>query len=239
MSGFIDLHAHFLPGLDDGSPDASVSLTMLRALAELGFVAVTATPHQRAGMYFPPRDAIDAAYAATAAAARDALPHLAIGLAAENFLDDVFHERLRDGTLPAYPGGKAFLFEVTPDLLPPRLSELLFQVRLQGRLPVVAHPERYLDVQRDLGRAEAMARSAALLIDLGALDGANGRTAMKTARRLVEEGMAHAATSDLHSPGDVPAVAAGMAWIEKRLGRAALERLLVDAPRRILNGELP
>ena len=82
----------------------------------------------------------------------------------------------------------------------------------------MAHPERYLAIQKDLGRAEALGRTAALVVDLGALDGAHGRAEMKTARRLLEEGLAHAAATDIHSPDDQRAIAAGMAWIRKRLG---------------------
>jgi protein-tyrosine phosphatase len=143
------------------------------------------------------------------------------------------------GDLPTYPGGKAFLFEVSPALFPPRFEETLFAIRMAGRLPVLAHPERYAAIQTDPARAESLGATAALLVDLAALDGAHGRPAMKAARALLEGGLAHAATSDLHAPEGLGAVAAGMAWIEKRLGAAARDRLLGENPRRILAGELP
>jgi protein-tyrosine phosphatase len=162
-----------------------------------------------------------------------------MGLAAENYWDEVFHERLSRGGLPCYPGERAFLFEVNPQIMPPRIEHALFEMRVAGRLPVMAHPERYLAIQEDVGRAEALGRSAALLVDLGAVDGAHGRPARKLARRLLEEGLAHAAASDVHTAEDQRAVAAGMAWIRKRLGPPALDRLLGDNPRAILSGELP
>src|SRR2546423_1673129 len=87
-------------------------------------------------------------------------------------------------------------------------------------------PERSLAVQQDHARAEGLGGSSALLVALGALDGAHGRPAMKAARWLVEEGLAHAAASDVHTAEDQRPVAAGMAWIRKRLGAATLDRLL-------------
>jgi protein-tyrosine phosphatase len=123
--------------------------------------------------------------------------------------------------------------------MPPRFVESLFELRIKGRLPVMAHPERYLAIQHDPARAEALGRSAALVVDLAALDGAHGRPEMKTARRLVEEGLAHAAATDIHTPDDQRAIAAGMSWIRKRLGPEGLRRLLDHNPRRILAGELP
>jgi len=160
-------------------------------------------------------------------------------LGAENFWDEVFLGRIRGGGLPTYDHGPAFLFEVNPAMMPPRLEQTLFEIRLSGRLPVMAHPERYRAIQTDIARAEEIARSAALLVDLAALDGAHGRPAMKTARRLLEEGLAHAAATDIHSPEDQRPIGAGMAWIRKRLGESELDRLLGENPRRILAGDLP
>jgi protein-tyrosine phosphatase len=240
MAHYVDLHTHFLPGLDDGARTAEDSMDMLSTLAGLGFTTVNATPHQRDGMFMPSRAAIDEAFAATQARAQAELPGVTLGLAAENFWDEVLHARLfGGGELPCYQGGRSFLFELNPHMMPPRIETSLFDVRIGGKLPVMAHPERYTAVQEDVSRAEALGRCSALVVDLGALDGAHGRPQMKTARRLLEEGLVHAATSDLHRASDGRAVAAGITWIRKRLGPEALERLLVDNPRRIVNGELP
>jgi protein-tyrosine phosphatase len=239
MGHFVDLHSHYLPGLDDGATALDVSLQMVRAVAALGFTDLFATPHQRAGMFMPDRASIDSAFSLVSGEVHASAPGLRLGLGAENFWDDVFHDRLREGTHPSYDGGPAFLFEVDPSVMPPGIENELFQMRLHRRLPVMAHPERYAAVQRDMGWAEKLGRSAALVIDLGALDGAHGKPEMKAARRMVQDGLAHAAASDVHNPADQGAVAAGMAWIRKHVGPAVLDRLLDENPRRILAGELP
>jgi protein-tyrosine phosphatase len=239
MGHFVDLHSHYLPGLDDGAGDLETSLRMVRALVALGFSDLYATPHQRAGMFMPTRDQIDGALRQVNEQAGTAGTELRLGLGAENFWDDVFHDRLRQGQHPSYNGGPAFLFEVNPQLMPSGIENELFQMRVRGQLPVMAHPERYVAVQNDISLAEKLGRSAALLIDLGALDGAHGRLEMKTARRLVLEGLAHAAASDAHSAEDQGSIAAGMAWIRKQRGSAVLDQLLDENPRRLLSGDLP
>ena len=239
MGHFVDLHCHYLPGLDDGSGDLETSLHMVRALAALGFSDLYATPHQRAGMFMPARQDIDDAFRQVKGQIQAENPTLRLGLAAENFWDDVFHERLRQGVHPSYDGGPAFLFEVNPQSMPVGIENELFQMRVRGQLPVMAHPERYVTIQGELSLAERLGRSAAMVIDLAALDGAHGRAEMKTARRLVLEGLAHAAASDAHSPQDQNAVASGMAWIRKQRGQAVLDQLLDENPRQILTGDLP
>jgi protein-tyrosine phosphatase len=218
VAHYVDLHSHFLPGLDDGADDFPTCLSMVRALSEMGFSDLCATPHQFAGRFQPPLDQVRLTFDQANREIAKLMPEVRLLLGAENYWDDILATRLRQGEPPCYDGGKAFLFEISP---------------------VLAHPERYSAVQRDPAVAEGLSRQAALLVDLAALSGTGDRAEVKTARRLVEEGLAHAAASDMHAPEDDRSVAAGLAWIDKRLGAEVVTRLLSDNPRRILMGELP
>lgn len=236
--GFVDLHSHVLPGLDDGSPDLSTSLLMLRGLGSIGFERVCATPHQKVP-FRPDHGEISAARAEIEAALADREVGVALSLGAENMWDDVFFERMRDDTIPSYDGGPAFLVEFPVQQLAPGLEEHLFELRMRERLPVIAHPERYQPLWRDRDRVRRLSADAALVVDLGAVAGYYGRKQAKAARWMLREGVAHAAASDAHSPNDVRVAAEGIAWIRKKLGDATVERLLDVNPRRILAGEHP
>jgi protein-tyrosine phosphatase len=239
MARHVDLHAHFLPGLDDGADSLATCLSMVRVLNDMGFSDLCATPHQFAGMYQPPLDKVRAVFDQVEREVAGVLPELHLRLGAENYWDEVSVGRLRRGEPPCYNGDKAFLFEISPMLIPPGLEAALFEARVAGRLPVLAHPERYLSVQKDPAVAEALGRQAALLVDLVALSGRGARAEVKTARRLVEEGIAHAVASDMHDPDDEPAIVQGLAWLQKRMGTETVTQLLGENPRRILVGQLP
>jgi tyrosine-protein phosphatase YwqE len=103
----------------------------------------------------------------------------------------------------------------------------------------MAHPERYTALWNNPARVEEIARTAALVIDLAALDGAHGENEKRAARLLVDEGIAHGAASDAHCLDDVARAAAGIEYIRKRHGAARVTKLLGDGPRQILAGELP
>ena len=193
-----------------------------------------------AGGHVPARARADRRRVRLAEAGRPprAHPGLQLGLGAENFWDDVLLGRLQSGGLPSYDGGPAFLFEINPALMPRPAGAGAVRAAA-GRAAAGDGPSRAVPGDpAGPARAEALGRTAALVVDLGALDGAHGRAEMKTARRLVEEGLAHAAATDIHSPDDQRSIAAGMAWIRKRLGDQALSRLLDQHPRHILAGEL-
>jgi protein-tyrosine phosphatase len=236
--GFVDLHSHVLPALDDGSPDLSTSLVMIQGLAGLGFERICATPHQKA-RFRPTAAEIEVARAALAAALEDRGLDVTLSIGAENMWDEVLHGRLEADQVPSYDGGPAFLVELAVTDPAPGLEERLFAVRLAGRLPVLAHPERYQPLWADRDRLVRLGAEMALVVDLGAVAGFHGRREAKTARWLIREGIAHAAASDAHVPGDVRVAAAGIAWIRKKMGEAAVRRLLDENPRRILAGEHP
>jgi protein-tyrosine phosphatase len=235
--GFVDLHSHVLYGVDDGATDEAAALAMLDGLAALGVTEQCVTPHQKAGQYLPSQGQIEAALAAVERVRRPGHPALRLG--AESMWDDVFIRRLAEDQLPYYRDTSAFLLEVPPPLLPPAMIDHLFKLRLRSKLAVLAHPERYQPLWGDDELARSLRRVCAFVVDLGAVAGFHGRRETRAARHLLETGLACAVATDLHQIGDLQQAAAGLAWIDKKLGHAAVTRLFDHAPRAILAGELP
>jgi len=236
--GFVDLHSHVLPGLDDGSPDEATSLSMLRGLAALGFDTVCATPHQKA-QFLPAHEAIRRAHRRVVELLADGSVGLRLPLAAENMWDATLYERIQSDEIPSYDDGAAFLVEFSPLQMPAALGQNLFALRSRGKLPVIAHPERYQPLWTAPDQVVMLRSNCALVVDLAALAGYHGRREGKAARGYLEQGLAHAVASDIHSPADLRGAAEGVAWIKKRLGERALKQLLDENPRRILAGEHP
>jgi protein-tyrosine phosphatase len=235
--GFVDLHSHVLYGLDDGAPDERTALAMLDGLAALGISEQCLTPHQKASQYLPAWDDVERTLDALQIVRRDHHPSLRLG--AENMWDDVFYQRAAEDAVPGYRGTVAFLVEIPRPLLPPRMIERLFEFRMAGKVPVLAHPERYHALWDDDELARQLRRHCAFVVDLGAVGGFHGRREMKAARHLLESGLATAVATDAHRIGDLQQAAEGIRWIDKKLGHAALVRLFDHAPRAILAGDLP
>jgi protein-tyrosine phosphatase len=237
--GFVDLHAHVLPGLDDGVKSVAESVEVVTMLARLGFELVCCTPHQKVGSWVPSSESISKARAEVASALEGARVDVELRLGAENFWDELFLQRCVEGAVPTYTGERAFLVEVSPVATPPQLEEQLFRLRTKGTLPVLAHPERYHGLCRQRDRMEAIGRTAALLVDVAALAGAHGPKAQDSAQWLVQNGLAHGCASDVHDADDARAAGEGIAWLRKKMGEVAVRRLLDENPRRILQGDLP
>jgi len=236
---YVDLHTHILPGLDDGSPDLATSMLMIDGLRTLGFSTICATPHQKTGQYLPTLEAISQAHQEVLAAVRERSWSLKIPLAAENMWDETLYGRMQADTIPGYDGNRVFLMEFVPSQLPVGLFERIFELRCNGILPVVAHPERYSPLWDAPQLVEKLASDCAMVVDLAAVAGDFGRKQAKVSRKMILDGIAHAAASDLHCLADLKSAKKGIAWIRKKAGEATLTRLLATNPAKILEGQHP
>lgn len=239
MAGFIDLHSHWVAGIDDGARTVDEGIALLAALGAHGFETVIATPHMRPGMFDNDKAGIEAAYETMLAAVRDASGLPRVGLSSEHFFDDVVFARLMGGEALPYPGGKAVLIEFANEQLPVRLNDRLFDLRRRGIRPVIAHPERYAVAWKSLDRmVDLVERGNVLLLDVGALAGKYGRAPRKAAERMLEQGLYYAACSDAHRPADIDAVSDGIARMKSIVGEEEAQFLLADGPRTILEGKV-
>lgn len=239
MRGFVDLHCHWVAGIDDGARDIEGSVALLQGLRSVGFDTVVATPHMRPGMFDNTAADLRAAYARTTqaiAAARD-LP--ALDLSSEHFFDDIVFERFLAGDVLLYPGGHAALVEFSTRVFPTRLAHRFFDLMRRRVRPVIAHPERYEPVWKDPAVLDPLLDGGAvLLLDVAALAGKYGRSPKKAAEQLVEAGYYQAACSDAHGVKDVKDVKEGIDRLFDMAGREEATFLLGEGPREILEGRV-
>ncbi|MCK8502840.1 tyrosine-protein phosphatase [Myxococcus fulvus] len=236
MKGYVDLHCHLLPGVDDGARSLEDALEMARALVDLGFSTVAPSPHARPE--YAPVDVVEARLAElTAALARERIP-LTLGRNAENVLDDAFLRALGTPAARMLGAGKVTLVELPYTAPVPALPDILFRIRTKGVVPLIAHPERCVEFERKGRAAEAVRTGARLQLDVGALIGRYGPTAKKLARAFLDEGLYAVAATDLHGPvGARDWLGRSLAELVGRVGEQTAVRLLRDNPSRLLAGE--
>ena len=212
---------------------------LCRALKQIGYAAVAATPHIRSGMFENRKPQLVSQFEAFAAqhAGGDDMPELLLG--AEHFCDDLFWQLFERGEALPYTGGKAMLVELPPESLPLGLDDRIFRMRVRGVQPVIAHPERYTPM---FGSSAPLSRlvelGAVALLDLMSLTGKYGRKPQRAAERLLEDGLYYAACSDCHRPADVAIVHQAIERLAELTDADYAEMLLAEHPRDILNGEV-
>lgn len=239
MADFVDLHCHYVAGVDDGARDALEGIAMLEGLSEIGFGLVVATPHMRPGLFDNEKTDLEAAYLRMQPLFEaPGLPRTA--LSSEHYFDDVVYGRIREGLGLPYPGGRAILLEFYEVDFPSMVDRCFAELRRSGLLPVIAHPERYRCLWQSLSSLERLVDAgAAALLDTAALDGKYGERPRRVAEQILERELYHAACSDAHRPADIEPVRRGMNWIAKHYGSKEVDFLFREGPRALLAGRLP
>ncbi|MGB4563604.1 MAG: CpsB/CapC family capsule biosynthesis tyrosine phosphatase, partial [Dethiobacteria bacterium] len=141
MKGYIDLHLHILPGLDDGPGDLETAEETARILVEQGFKAAVATPHCCEGRPSPAEIRSRLEQLQERLLRKNI--HLQVYPGSELMMDPHLLERLEREESLTLAGSRYFLVEFPlHQPLPLNTRELLSQALVRGFIPVLAHPER-------------------------------------------------------------------------------------------------
>ena len=200
-----DMHNHILPGIDDGAPDTATSLLLLSELSALGFNKVIPTPHTYQGIYPNTPTTIAASY--------DQLKN-ALDNAAGTFpiVDHYGSEYMMDGHFTSIRsknevlsfGKDRVLVEMSFADNAPMLMDEIFQLQLQGKIPVLAHPERYTYLFGQMGYFEQLIRMGCeLQLNLLSLLEHYGKGTQKTALQLLDKQWYSWAGTDTHHMGHI------------------------------------
>lgn len=236
--GFIDLHAHILPGVDDGPADWDEALQTVRMAAEDGVRHIVSTSHM---VPHSPYDNSRTRLLELVAELRERVAAAGIAVevhaGAEVYLTPDTARRIEQGTALTYGDARRYvLVELPASEIPAYTEQALFEVQLLGVTPIIAHPERNAGVMRDPQRLLAMVERGVLTQVTASSLGA--KPYAHTAEWLLRQGAVHFVASDTHGPNRRPP-ALGR-WRERLVALVGPEQaaqLLWDNPKRVLDGE--
>jgi protein-tyrosine phosphatase len=241
MTGFVDIHAHVLPGIDDGPSDRASAEEMLRTAVASGTGTIVATPHLRAD--FPNVHVGELAGRADELRAWIAGEGLAIELVNGGEVGLVWALDADDESLRLSSFGQRgtdILIETPATTV--GLETLLYQVRTRGYRVTLAHPERSREFQRDPAALEMLVERGILLqVNADGLlgDGRRSQTA-RLAQRLCSDGLIHALATDSHRAAQwrpVGVLAEAVRAAAELCGDERAEWMTVNSPAAIVAGE--
>ena len=194
-----DLHSHLLPGIDDGSPTLETSLQLIRGLVSLGYKKLITTPHIMWDMYQNTGEIVQQKLLELRSTVKEAGIDIEIKAAAEYFLDDHFLQLLDKKESLLTIGDKMVLVEFSMAQPAMGLKETLFEMTMQGYQPVIAHPERYIYMERTLDFYDELKTTNCLFqLNILSLGNYYGRSANDLANYLIKKGYYELVGTDLH-----------------------------------------
>ena len=199
----IDIHAHILPGLDDGAEDMQDTLEMARMAVENGIMVMVATPHCNIpGVY---NNYYDENYKQTFNRVRRALKGNDIPLillpGLEVFATPDLPQLIKEGKIETINGSRYMLIEFPFEEDEDYVEPILDAVMDMGIFPVIAHAERYELVQKNPGIIDRWKQRGILIqVNKASLVGKFGRHSYNVAHLMMKRFQVDVIASDCHRP---------------------------------------
>ena len=137
-----DIHSHFIPGIDDGSPDMETTINLFQEMQKLGFSKVITTPHVMSDFYKNSSETILKGLEAVRSQLKVQNINIEIDAAAEYYIDYDFEQKIGNENFLTF-GTNYILVELSFVEAPKNLFDIIFKLQLENYKVVLAHPERY------------------------------------------------------------------------------------------------
>lgn len=244
----VDIHAHILPGLDDGPVTVEESLTMARIAARDGTDTIVATPHYRdmALEDQTPRTIRELVNTLNAALQSDSAqrntPSVRIFTGMTNRLDTSLPDLVDSENAITLNRTRFLLVEPPFNRCPPYVEDVVGRLLTRRLVPVLAHPERNIEFQRRPKRLQGLVDEGVVVqIAAGSLTGQYGSGARRAAEQFIRRGIAHVVASEMHSVETPrsPVLSGAFDIVADMVGENEAIDLFETNPDMILEGRLP
>lgn len=196
--GYVDIHSHLVYGIDDGAATFEDSLSLVTQMIDFGVQAFISTPHTIAYVWDNTPSGITSRGAETAAQLQASGVGAPFSVASEYMMDETLLRRMQ--TEPLLPLKDSYVLVEMSYISPPmQLFDIIYELRLAGYKPVLAHPERYAFYHGQMVAYEKLKRFGCLFqLNLLSVTGYYGGGVLKMAKELLKAGMIDLSGSDVH-----------------------------------------
>jgi len=205
-SNHVDIHAHLLPGIDDGAKTISDSLVLINGMQAIGIDQFIATPHVMSSVWENTRTGIEAKLTETNPQLLTQNSSVQLTAAAEYMMDGTFLDLLRKEQLLTLKDNYV-LVEMSYLSAPIQLYDIIFEIQLEGYKPVLAHPERYLFYHKNTREYHKLKQQGCLFqLNLLATVGYYGINVTQAAETILQKGMYDFVGTDVHHQNHLKAL---------------------------------
>ena len=200
LEGFIDMHNHILPGIDDGAQTVDQSLEIIKGFAEFGVQNFIATPHIMHNYYDNTPATIESALSLLQQELQKSdMSNVVINASAEHMIDSNFETILADQKVMPMQIDH-LLVEMSYLQRPINFDESIVAVAHNRFFPILAHPERYNFLHgRTRKYGEFKQQGILFQLNMLSLSEFYNKEVQKIAFKLLEEGMIDFIGSDVHN----------------------------------------
>ena len=196
----IDIHCHILPGIDDGSKDLDETIKMCKIAVSEGIHHIIATPHYIQYHDYKTRDELIPLLAMVNERLKEEQIELQLSIGHEVYVTPDLVSLVQHQEVATLNDSRYLLIEFPMNSIPTYIEELIYELKLIGVTPIIAHPERYREIIENPNSLIKYIELGALCqSNVGSINGLFGSEIQKTVMILIKHHMIHFVSTDAHT----------------------------------------
>jgi len=197
----IDIHCHILPGVDDGARTLEDSIEMARAAAAQGIHTIVATPHHRNNQFENYRgDILTRVEELNLALQEVNIPIEIVPGQETRIYGDLSEGLASEEILPVNLDTPYILVELPTTNVPKYTRKLLYDIQVEGFIPVIVHPERNSELLDRPEKLYELVKGGVLTqVTAASLIGKFGKKIKNFSYEIVQANLTHFLASDAHN----------------------------------------
>lgn len=197
----VDIHSHILPGIDDGAKKISDSLEMIKRSFGEGSTHIVATPHYKKGHFDTDFREVKVIVSGINKLLDEEGLKGKVYFGQEIYFTDDLLNLYKDGIVGTINDSRYMLIEFSMSKInKSEVLDCMYELNLLGITPIIAHPERYKDIMKDLSFINDFVDEGCLFqLNAGSLRGDFGKEVKKTAEKLAKHRVYSFIGSDAHN----------------------------------------
>lgn len=195
----LDIHCHFIPGVDDGARDVNISIKMAKKAESLGYNAIFATPHYIEASHETKKEELLNSVQILNGMLQERNINVNIYSGNEIYYSRNVLELLQENKVCTLANSRYFLMELPFSGRVLGLRDLIENITHVGYIPIIAHPERYDFVNQNYKELYDIIDAGALLqVNLSSILGYYGNKPKATVKKLLKNNMVSVIGTDSH-----------------------------------------
>ena len=195
-----DIHCHLIYDVDDGCRDIKESIILLKKMKKIGFDNVIITPH-----YIE-----NSEYSSENEEKLEKLEYIKktlklnkidinVYLGNEIFINENVVNNVKDGKIYPLNNSKYLLIEFPFHNHLLNLEDVLYEIKINGYIPIIAHPERYDAFKDNYSEVEKLKKDGTLFqSNYSSILGYYGKRAKKLMKKMLKDGYIEYLGTDIH-----------------------------------------
>lgn len=198
----IDIHSHIIYNIDDGCKTIEESIQLIKKMKEVGFSKIVLTPHYMEGSKYQANNKIkNEKLKKLKQAIKEKNIDIDLYLGNEIYISSDIEDLISKDEIHPMGNTKYLLIELSLYNEINNVEDYLYELKLKGYIPIIAHPERYLYFQKDYKKMEKLYESGVLFqSNYGSIIGVYGKDAKKLIKYALKKDMITFMATDIHRP---------------------------------------